>query len=112
MTEPRDHQIILKGGRPNAPLTTAYCWATGLIEFCEGDKVPEGTCPIVTTNFTLDELKAAVAVKARHGYNGELLVPGVPEAPRQSVEALDALARWKNWAFGPSAFFSTAVGGH
>jgi len=102
------HLTLLSGGKGSA-LTTAYCWASGLIEFCEGSEFPDGTIHIVTTNYSLDELKDAVAAKARHGYNGELLVPGVPEAGLGSLEAVDALAEWKHWAFGPAAFFATGV---
>ncbi|EJI4854881.1 host nuclease inhibitor protein [Salmonella enterica] len=71
------------------PTITAYCWASGLIEF--GHTLPEGALPIVTGS----EKKVCeeVEVLARHAYNGELLVPGIPEAAGQN-EAREALVRF------------------
>lgn len=55
-------------------IITAYCWASGLIEF--GNTLPEGALPIVTGNEK--QVHDVVTVLARHAYNGDLLVPGIP----------------------------------
>lgn len=68
---------------------TAYCWASGLIEF--GHTLPEGALPIVTGNEK--QVRDVVGVLARHAYNGDLLVPGIPEAASQD-EAREALERF------------------
>ncbi|EDR4261379.1 host nuclease inhibitor protein [Salmonella enterica] len=71
------------------PTITAYCWASGLIEF--GHTLPEGALPIVTGSEK--KVREEVGVLARHAYNGELLVPGIPEAAGQN-EAREALVRF------------------
>ncbi|EAA6550995.1 host nuclease inhibitor protein [Salmonella enterica subsp. diarizonae] len=73
------------------PTITAYCWASGLIEF--GNTLPEGALPIVTGNEK--QVHDEVTVMARHAYNGDLLVPGIPEAADQneSREALERFSR-------------------
>lgn len=71
------------------PTITAYCWASGLIEF--GNTLPEGALPIVTGNEK--RVRDVVEVLARHAYNGDLLVPGIPEAADQN-EAREALERF------------------
>ncbi|EJO1698751.1 host nuclease inhibitor protein [Salmonella enterica] len=71
------------------PTITAYCWASGLIEF--GHALPEGALPIVTGSEK--KVREEVEVLARHAYNGELLVPGIPEAAGQN-EAREALVRF------------------
>ncbi|EKB8407002.1 host nuclease inhibitor protein [Salmonella enterica] len=71
------------------PTITAYCRASGLIEF--GHTLPEGALPIVTGSEK--KVREEVEVLARHAYNGELLVPGIPEAASQN-EALEALVRF------------------
>ncbi|ELH3242151.1 host nuclease inhibitor protein [Salmonella enterica] len=71
------------------PTITAYCWASGLIEF--GHTLPEGALPIVTGSEK--KVREEVEVLARHAYNGELLVPGIPEAASQD-EAREALVRF------------------
>ncbi|EID6350622.1 host nuclease inhibitor protein [Salmonella enterica] len=71
------------------PTITAYCWASGLIEF--GHTLPEGALPIVTGNEK--KVRDVVEVLARHAYNGLLLVPGIPEAASQD-EAREALVRF------------------
>ncbi|EBD5953444.1 host nuclease inhibitor protein [Salmonella enterica] len=68
---------------------TAYCWASGLIEF--GNTLPEGVLPIVTGNEK--QVRDVVEVLARHAYNGDLLLPGIPEAVSQD-EAREALVRF------------------
>lgn len=68
---------------------TAYCWASGLIEF--GNTLPEGALPIVTGSEK--RVRDVVEVLARHAYNGDLLVPGIPEAASQD-EAREALVRF------------------
>ncbi|EBH6051532.1 host nuclease inhibitor protein [Salmonella enterica] len=71
------------------PTITAYCWASGLIEF--GNTLPEGALPIVTGNEK--QVRDVVEVLARHAYNGDLLVPGIPEAVSQD-EGREALVRF------------------
>lgn len=71
------------------PTITAYCWASGLIEF--GHALPEGALPIVTGSEK--KVREEVEVLARHAYNGELLVPGIPEAASQN-EAREVLVRF------------------
>ncbi|EEI1617885.1 host nuclease inhibitor protein [Salmonella enterica] len=71
------------------PTITAYCWASGLIEF--GHTLPEGALPIITGNEK--RVREEVEVLARHAYNGDLLVPGIPEAVSQD-EAHEALVRF------------------
>lgn len=72
----------------------AYCWANGLIQF--GETIPEGAIAIASGPKA--DLKWIVESLARHGYkNGELLVPGVPEAADQR-EAGNALAAFLRWA--------------
>ncbi|EBW5286822.1 host nuclease inhibitor protein [Salmonella enterica] len=71
------------------PTITAYCWASGLIEF--GHTLPEGALPIVTGSEK--QVRDVVEVLARHAYNGDLLVPGIPEAVSQD-EAHEALVRF------------------
>ncbi|EIW7681366.1 host nuclease inhibitor protein [Salmonella enterica] len=71
------------------PTITAYCWASGLIEF--GHTLPEGALPIVTDSEK--QVCDEVTVMARHAYNGDLLVPGIPEAADQN-EAREALVRF------------------
>ncbi|EBI2125149.1 host nuclease inhibitor protein [Salmonella enterica] len=68
---------------------TAYCWASGLIEF--GNTLSEGALPIVTGSEK--RVRDVVTVLARHAYNGDLLVPGIPEAASQD-EAREALVRF------------------
>ncbi|EGM9868641.1 host nuclease inhibitor protein [Salmonella enterica] len=68
---------------------TAYCWASGLIEF--GNALPEGALPIVTGSEK--RVRDVVEVLARHAYNGDLLVPGIPEAASQD-EGREALVRF------------------
>ncbi|EBR4567284.1 host nuclease inhibitor protein [Salmonella enterica] len=71
------------------PTITAYCWASGLIEF--GNTLPEGTLPIIVGEEK--QVRDVVGVLARHAYNGDLLVPGIPEAADQN-EACEALERF------------------
>ncbi|EGF8034366.1 host nuclease inhibitor protein [Salmonella enterica subsp. enterica serovar Rubislaw] len=71
------------------PTITAYCWASGLIEF--GNALPEGALPIVTGSEK--RVRDVVEVLARHAYNGDLLVPGIPEAAGQD-EGREALVRF------------------
>lgn len=72
---------------------TAYCWASGLIEF--GNTLPEGALPIVTGNEK--QVRDVVTVLARHAYNGDLLVPGIPESAR--------MKRARHWS-GSLAWFT------
>ncbi|ELW8656257.1 host nuclease inhibitor protein [Salmonella enterica] len=71
------------------PTITAYCWASGLIEF--GNTLQEGALPIVTGSEK--QVREVVGVLARHAYNGDLLVPGIPEAANQN-EACETLVRF------------------
>lgn len=72
----------------------AYCWASGEIEF--GYAVPEGALHIASGPEPV--LKQAVGVKARRGYEADvLLVPGVPEAAGD-LDAVTALIAWVEWS--------------
>ncbi|HAK6289854.1 TPA: host nuclease inhibitor protein [Salmonella enterica] len=71
------------------PTITAYCWASGLIEF--GNTLPEGALPIIVGEEK--QVRDVVGVLARLAYNGDLLVPGIPEAANQN-EAREALERF------------------
>ncbi|HGB3609944.1 TPA: host nuclease inhibitor protein, partial [Salmonella enterica subsp. enterica serovar Eastbourne] len=62
---------------------------SGLIEF--GHTLPEGALPIITGKEK--DVRDEVEVLARHAYNGDLLVPGIPEAAVQN-EARKALERF------------------
>ena len=74
---------------------SAWCFATGLIEFGDPGSEPEGA--IVIASGPKTELKYRVGVFARHGYeHGVLLVPGVPEVDDQSLKG-DALEKWLLW---------------
>lgn len=79
----------------------AWCWASGLIEV--GDREPaiqaDGSGPIVIARGPKFALKSVLDALARHGRGhseGQLLVPGVPEAGSQR-EAGDALEEWLTW---------------
>lgn len=79
----------------------AWCWASGLIEMGESmpPDSPGGGGAIEIARGPKYALKAQIGVRARRGYGdgrGQLLVPGVPEAPTQKAKA-DALARWLRW---------------
>ena len=67
----------------------AYCWRTGLIGF--GQSVPRGAVEILRGKGA--GFRRSVTVQARHGYDGTLLVPGVPEA-MGDVEAARAVNRF------------------
>jgi hypothetical protein len=54
-----------------------YTWRSGLIEF--GARIPVGAMPIGASR-DQSRLREIVIANARHGYDGSLLVPGVPEA--------------------------------
>lgn len=71
------------------PATVAYCWASGLIEF--GYFVPGGALLIAKGNEKV--VRNVVGVLACHAYNGDLLVPGIPEAADQD-EGREALVRF------------------
>lgn len=76
--------------RPQA----AWCWASGLIEMDDVDKVPAGAILVATGPKAF--LAGAITALARLGQGesaGTFLVPGVPEAESQSDKG-DALARW------------------
>lgn len=70
----------------------AWCWATGLIEI--GYRVPDGAIEIVRGPDAA--VRAEMDVAARHGYEGALLVPGIPEAKGQKAKG-DALGAWIKW---------------
>lgn len=79
----------------------AWCWASGLIEI--GDKLPpdgpNGGGAIQIAAGPAAALKLRLEVLARHGKgasDGQLLVPGVPEADTQQEKG-DALAAWLKW---------------
>ena len=67
-------------------MAVAYCWASGHIEF--GSKLPDGALPLLRGRKSV--VYERVIGACRHGYRGELFVPGVPEAPNP-LAALDAV---------------------
>lgn len=82
----------------------AWCWASGLIEI--GDAMPAGTPDgdgaIEIARGPRFALKGQLRVVARHGKGdgeGQLLVPGVPEAEGQWAKGA-ALAQWLAWCSG------------
>lgn len=73
----------------------AFCFASGQIDFTSVGDVPMGA--IHFASGPKRKLVSLISATARHAYDGEtLLVPGVPEAPNQTV-GLDALRRWCDW---------------
>lgn len=84
---------------------TAYCWASGLIQFttpARFPKTPYGSIPIVSG--PVRTVRDLVATMARHGQgasSGMLLVPGIPEASSSdgklvALEKFRALLKAKN----------------
>jgi hypothetical protein len=73
------------------PIIHAICWRTGLIEFVHEAPV---TSLILMTGPT-DHVHRVVTARARHGHNGELLVPGIPEAASDK-EALEAAMAFRD----------------
>lgn len=71
-------------------LYRAYCWRGGIIEF--GPRIPDGALPI--DRGTERSVRRRVEPLARRGYDGRLLVPGIPEAAGD-VEALEAYQRFE-----------------
>ncbi len=67
-----------------------YAWASGLIEI--DDECPEGA--IAIAEGTPEALEYSL-IFARRGYDGEYIVPGIPEAKEGSDEAVDALIRFQ-----------------
>lgn len=81
--------------RLHAEPVYAWAWPSGLIQF--GREAPEGAVKFATGIDT--RLIEAVSTLARHGQGsgeGQLLVPGVPEATNQK-KAMDALIAWVDW---------------
>lgn len=63
----------------------AFCWRTGLLQ--TGNEVPEGALELASAPESV--LTNVLLAECRHGYNDELLVPGIPEAA-SSDNAVDA----------------------
>jgi hypothetical protein len=79
-------------------MATGFCYRSGEIDTCAGAP-PDGTIPFVRSRKGPTQLKALISVRARLAYDGvTLLVPGIPEAVDDNA-ALDALDKWKAWAF-------------
>ena len=77
------------------PDIKAWCWASGVIGF--GEVAPKGSA--VFARGPDRALRAIVDVVARHAYppnQGQLLVPGVPEAKTQKA-GMDALLAFEEW---------------
>lgn len=68
---------------------TMYAWASGLIEI--GNRCPRGALTVARAP---EDLLKRSLVAARLGYDGEHIVPGVPEAPDGSA-AVDALIAFR-----------------
>lgn len=64
----------------------AYAWQSGLIEFSQ--RVPKGA--LLICEGPAKDVKHHVTCLARLGYDGSLLVPGVPEAESENAK-IDAL---------------------
>lgn len=88
-----DHNIT--HWRLHAEPVHAWAWESGLIEF--GREVPDGALSFATG---MDRpLRELVDALARHGMGkseGQLLVPGVPEAS-SSAKKLVAFDTWVKW---------------
>lgn len=80
------------------PTHCAYCWATGQIEFAAIGAAPKSA--IEFARGPEAALREAVEVAATRDENsensGDLLVPGVQEAPNQSAGG-DALGAFVSW---------------
>jgi len=76
---------------PDATLR-AWCMADGVILY--GTDTPSGAIELVRGEESL--VRRLVDVSARHGYDGALLVPGVPEA-KDEISARLALQEWINF---------------
>jgi hypothetical protein len=68
----------------------AHCDAAGAIQY--GEYVPKGSLPILRGDE--DIVKKVVGGLCRKGYEGQEIVPGIPEAKDQN-EALDAMFKFK-----------------
>lgn len=76
----------------------AIAWASGLIEFiAEGEITPDGAI-VFAVSADPKSLITKVSARARHSYDGRLLVPGVPEA-ETPTQAIDALIAWRDQNF-------------
>ncbi|MFN6055925.1 MAG: hypothetical protein ACK47C_07815 [Paracoccaceae bacterium] len=79
-------------------MAVGFCYRSGEIDTAPS-LFPEGTIPFVRSRKGPAKLKEIIGVKARHAYDGKtLLVPGIPEAADDQA-AIDALDKWKAWAF-------------
>lgn len=73
--------------------TTAIVWASGLIEFIDGDvEIPDGAMHLATG----EEYREKIEARSRHGYDGSFIVPGIPEAVDEE-DALEALSSFREW---------------
>lgn len=93
-SKPAVHRFSYVAGGSKAALVTAYCFASGQIEF--GTEVPEGGISIAVGEEK--KVREIVELHARLSRidNKTLYVPGVPEAANQR-EGLTALARFIQW---------------
>ena len=92
---PHNQQNSESHWRLHADPVFAWAWQSGLIEF--GRVVPEGALRFATGIDPV--LQALVCILARHGRGkseGQLLVPGVPEADNE-IAQVDALIAWTEW---------------
>lgn len=72
----------------------AFAWASGLIGFAA--RVPKGA--LLIAEGPAKPLREIVDVLARHSHQSDqLIVPGVPEAPEDSNERVDALIRFSGY---------------
>lgn len=76
----------------------AWCWATGLIE--TGEAMPankdDGSGAILIAKGPKSKLLMVLSGVVRFSYQGEMLVPGIPEAD-DSDARVDALKAWHAW---------------
>ena len=68
----------------------AYAFTNGEINF--GDSIPQGALPVGEGGY--EGLSTAIRSLARRGYEGELLVPGVPEA-EDGMQAVRSVVKFR-----------------
>lgn len=75
-------------------LIRAYCYSSGVIGFTanEFDQPPKGT--LILAYGEKGVVKPTLLGLARHGYEGVLLVPGVPECRGDQIAALAKVAEF------------------
>ena len=78
--------------------SVAYTDRGGRIGFCHDRAIPDGVI-VFARHRSIEDLVQIVSPRTRRGYEGQLLVPGIPEAD-STEDARAALDQWRDWAFG------------